>query len=1007
MRFSRKLVVSTFSVLLIAILSLSAAGGSITSVFLAGASGGSGTSLSTIAGSVLPITNGTVSAGKVDSNTPVSFTVLLPLRNETGLKEYLKSIYDKNSTNFLHYMTPQQIQAQFAPSQSDYEAIVSYLTSSGLTVTYTSSDRLMVGAQGTVSSVSTALHTQFGLFKGSSSTFFVNTQEVSLPSSLNVAAVFGLTNYSIVSPDYAGALKLGSATNRTDIDTGSAGGIYYPQQVQEAYGASAVYSGGNIGSGTTVAIVDAFSAENAVIDLYSFDQWNYLPDPTVNVYYPTGTPAPYSGGNTGWDMETTLDLQQAHSLAPGASLALVLSVDNYDSLYQAVDWIVAQGPSFAKVISMSWGAPEPLMTPTLLESFDEIFMFAAMEGITPIASAGDDGGANGLGILNVQYPASDPFVLSVGGTSAFFDRVATVDYSGNPPCSTGGGRVFESTWSWNVFRGWATGGGLSWWFGPNEWEYFVTGYDYRGVPDVAAVADPETGVFLVYYGDLWDIGGTSVGAPEWAGMVALFDTALSNAHLAPAGMISQAFYYTALAGDYGSDWYDVTVGNNQGDFAWWSSPDQPVGPSAGTGYDLVTGLGTPNLASLIPDVLGNWYSYPTITVTPANVFANGTWTVFNINGFAFTPSGSVTIYYWDSQGNYDSYWGTTAGTDGTFVFPVSINVHPGDTFYFYAYDYGSTDYSNEVTLEDSGQLFLNTTIAHEGSHVLLQGIGYFPGEEVYIYPDYTYSYFGVTANSTGGFSLVLTIPALPPSSSEIFAWGDSSGILGMTSLYVYPFISLSPSTGFPSTSFTVSGWSFNPGEVDLYMNGSYQTYLYTDGNGDFTTSLYVPSSPSGVVYVVTAYDELNYNATALFTVPIFNGVIAQALTSTPHWLPIPSGGSQQFSTNSTGGTVRTLKVYLSGTGIAKVSLGTSVFDTSLFNTTISTSGAGWYTITLPTPITLNVTSTYFLSVKPTSGSCSWGYASTWTSKVNVGPMYYYVGSTLYTSSGTSYIFVVT
>jgi hypothetical protein len=629
--------------------------------------------------------------------------------------------------------------------------------------------------------------------------------------------------------------------------------------------------------------------------------------------------------------------------------------------------------------------------------------------MTPIASAGDWGATNGLGFLNVNYPASDPFVLSVGGTSAFFSRVSTVDYSGTPPYSTGGGRIFESAWSWSLFNGWGTGGGLSEFFEPTIYQYVATGVFPRGVPDVSAVADPETGVFIVYYGYTGDVGGTSVGAPEWAGMVALFDTALSDMHLGTAGAIANAFYYDYLnyPSTYASDWYDVLVGNNQGDFPWWYYPDQPVGYNATTGYDLVTGLGTPNLGSLIPDTILGYYYYPHITVTPAQVFANGTKTDFNINGYAFTPSGNVEIYISDYDGLYSNVWYTTAGSDGTFVFNSWINWQPGDYFYFFAYDEVSGYYTDTAVVADLGQLFLNSTTAHEGSHVLLQGKGFFPGEWVNIYPGYLSGHYTVGANSTGGFSLVLTVPALLPSTFEIFTWGYNS-VFGMTSLYIMPSITLTPSTGQPGSSFQVTGWSFNFGSwIDLYLNNTYEGYIYADGNGDFTATLSIPTNaPPKSVYVVTAWDWLNYNATALFHVT-GHSTIASAQASSYYWLSIPKGGSMAFKTNSTGGTTTQLKMLLSGSGTVTVSLGTSAYGTTLYSTTLAVSGAGWYVVT-PPGIAFSPNTTYYLTVKPTSGSVSWAYqaVSSLTYKLNIGKMYYYFGSSPVSTSIYSFLFSV-
>ena len=220
------------------------------------------------------------------------------------------------------------------------------------------------------------------------------------------------------------------------------------------------------------------------------------------------------------------------------------------------------------MISISWGGPESSWTSQLLQTFDQVAQEGAALGVTITVAAGDNGSSDGVtdGSNNVDFPASSPHVLACGGT--------TLEASGNNLSS-------ETVWN-DGSSGGATGGGYSTVFTQPSYQGALTGQSYRGVPDVAGDADPNTGYNILVDGEQGVVGGTSAVAPLWAGLVALLNQQL-NTRL---GFLNPALY--ALPSP-GNGFHDVTQGNN-GTY------------SAGPGWDACTGLGSPvgtTLASLL------------------------------------------------------------------------------------------------------------------------------------------------------------------------------------------------------------------------------------------------------------------------------------------------------------------------------------------------------------------------------------------------------------------------
>jgi subtilase family serine protease len=415
--------------------------------------------------------------------------------------------------------------------------------------------------------------------------------------------------------------------------------------MQNSYNTPPLYNAGDDGTGVTIAIIDSFGNPNMASDLENFNNQMGLPHmcgepdvnctgsmPTFSHVFWNGTTEvkapPANSKGTGqqdrnlWALETSLDVEWAHAMAPGANILNVTTnpaetqgVQGLPAMMDAEKYIVDHGQ--ATVISQSFGATEDGFNGTQsLLNLRYAFTDAAAHGVTVLASSGDFGTANPqktptknpktIPFPTVQWPASDPLVTGVGGTYLCTDPTTgtSVD-STDPPsrCQSNPG-VREVGWI-------AGGGGYSHVFSKPDYQATLPAgstaiTDMRGVPDVALQASARTGT-LVYDtapGDAsgcntaapcsagwYDVGGTSCAAPQWAGLVAIADQIAGHG----LGPINPTLYSIASGPDYSSDFYDVTTGNNQLD------PTVPGYPAT-TGWDPVTGLGTPNAANLLPEL---------------------------------------------------------------------------------------------------------------------------------------------------------------------------------------------------------------------------------------------------------------------------------------------------------------------------------------------------------------------------------------------------------------------
>jgi subtilase family serine protease len=346
------------------------------------------------------------------------------------------------------------------------------------------------------------------------------------------------------------------------------------------------------GSGQTIVVVEAFGSPTIQDDLRSFDATMNLPDPALRIFYPLGQPSTL---DSGWATETSLDVEWAHAIAPGAQITLVVAPTNQSSdLHAALAYAV--GNQLGSIISMSFGEPEPAIPGgahnALLQHADSVFQRAKAADITLIASTGDTGATNGeTGVPEAVFPASDPLVTAVGGTSLF------ISDTGNYERETVWNDSVASLCPFSCRLGimpYATGGAPSAAFKTPSYQHNVIGAATREVADVSYNAGIYTAVltYMSFNGPnaagLYFTGGTSCGAPQWAGIVALANQAAGR-HL---GYINPLLYNIAKGASYHSAFHDVTVGND-GFFGGASESAKP-------GYDMPTGLGTPNVANLIP-----------------------------------------------------------------------------------------------------------------------------------------------------------------------------------------------------------------------------------------------------------------------------------------------------------------------------------------------------------------------------------------------------------------------
>jgi subtilase family serine protease len=366
---------------------------------------------------------------------------------------------------------------------------------------------------------------------------------------------------------------------------------YTGSNLAQAYGASNMTAKGDGGKGQTIAIIDAFGDPTIYQDVATFDNITGLPPANMTII-PVGPYEPANGITQGWAVETALDVEAAHSMAPYAHINLVIGANNSNALYYAVKDVVDN--HLGDVVTMSWGLGENLYGQSGFSDFgflnypyvDYYFQKGTQEGITFFASTGDYGAYGGSYAATADFPASSPFVTAVGGTTLYLSSKSGYFSSYNASA------LYEDESAWSIDPGYigspgaSSGGGVSNFFAQPFYQAGAYSSTHRTVPDVAADANPYTGMVMIVQGQRVVTGGTSLATPLWAGMTADINQYIGS----DVGLLNPYLYSIyAHKAAYANDFHQVASGFN-GAY------------SAGSGYNLVTGLGSPDLSALASDV---------------------------------------------------------------------------------------------------------------------------------------------------------------------------------------------------------------------------------------------------------------------------------------------------------------------------------------------------------------------------------------------------------------------
>ncbi|MGH9295015.1 MAG: S53 family peptidase, partial [Acidimicrobiales bacterium] len=387
---------------------------------------------------------------------------------------------------------------------------------------------------------------------------------------------------------------------------------YSPFQLRTAYGMTSLYARGETGRGETIVLVDCFGSPTIARDLRTFDTaFHIVAPPSFRIVRPAGRIPrwnPHSSTMVGWGSETTLDVEWAHAMAPGASILLIETPVaetegsvGFPQIMRAETYVIKHdNPA---VISQSFAATEQTFSsPAAIEALRGAFKLARRHQVTVLAAAGDTGAtserANGAYYRRrvVDWPASDPLVTAVGGTRVGLEA---------------DGHRLRPDSVWNDSKsgdGGAGSGGVSSVFPRPAWQSSVARIvgDHRGIPDISMSASPDAGaiVYLSFPGSASGFGvagGTSEATPLFAGIVAVADQEAGR-HL---GFLNPLLYSLAATDSARHGIVDVTVGNNTLYFTRHGHHYRVQGYEAAPGYDLASGLGTIDGARFIRAVVAS------------------------------------------------------------------------------------------------------------------------------------------------------------------------------------------------------------------------------------------------------------------------------------------------------------------------------------------------------------------------------------------------------------------
>ncbi|HTP64196.1 MAG TPA: S53 family serine peptidase [Geobacteraceae bacterium] len=521
-------------------------------------------------------TAGTRLIGRLAADTGMQLALSLPLRNRPELEELLSRISDPADPLYRHYLTSQEFIEKFAPTQTDYDAVIAYALDLGLTITGTHPNHTLLDVSGSAGQVEAAFNLRLNSFQARHGRIFhAPDNDPMLPDSVAslVTGVIGLDNAALRHTHIRAipAAEMEQAAP-LQIGTGPGGGLA-PRDIRAAYNFNGVTADGS----------------GQILGLFELDGYNQA-DVTGYVNY-FGLPAVplqnvlidgFSGKAGSGADEVTLDIELQIALAPGTARIIVYEGPNTDAgVVDTYNRIAID--NLARQISTSWGISEGESSTAVLNSENAAFQQMAAQGQSIFAASGDSGAYDDGSTLSVDDPASQPYMVGVGGTQLYVN--------------TGGTYNHETAWNVNnTVNGGAGGGGVSSVWSIPAWQQGVASAasaTMRNVPDVSLNADQYTG-YAIYYKGFWRIfGGTSCSAPLWAALTARVNQRLQDNGMATLGFANPVLYMIATGPGYGADFHDIADGSTN------------LFYPAVTGYDNATGWGSFNGANLISDLVSS------------------------------------------------------------------------------------------------------------------------------------------------------------------------------------------------------------------------------------------------------------------------------------------------------------------------------------------------------------------------------------------------------------------
>jgi subtilase family serine protease len=518
------------------------------------------------------------SVGRLPASQTMRFDVVLPLRHEPELDNFLQALYDPSGSSYRHFLTPSEFTERFGPSQEDWDALTRFARENNFAIVGGSRDGMDMQLKGRVADIERAFHVTMGLYQHPTEkrTFFAPDREPMANLPFALWHISGLDNYSIPRP----LVRHKDVKVNPNVVKGSCpGNTYCGSDMRAAY-----YGGTALtGAGQNVGLLEFLGYDIVDVNTYftNVGQKNNVPVIGVST----------DGSNVNCvapgcdDTEQTLDITQAVSMAPGLT-GLYVFVGNSDTAM--LSSMSTHTPLVGEIgSSWSWRPPDPTQT-------DPFFKKFAAQGQNFFQAAGDSGHYTPQS--QFVFPGDDPYITVVGGTDLQVTKAGGPWLSETAWVDSGGGIYTPDSFpipAWQQLPGVINA--------QNKGSNTI-----RNSPDVSAESNFDFYVCADQSGCSGGWGGTSFAAPMWAGFMALINQqAIANGN-PQLGFINPAIYNIGVSSGYSAAFHDITSGSN--------------GLPAVTGYDLATGWGSPNGDGLISALAGSGTGGgPVVSLSPTSL----------------------------------------------------------------------------------------------------------------------------------------------------------------------------------------------------------------------------------------------------------------------------------------------------------------------------------------------------------------------------------------------------